>query len=302
MLSWRVRTAVVFCATAVILLGSPTKSHAIFDWLCPWSNKQQTTATTYVPPFSGRPGVQTPQTVTAPVVVGVPPVRAAMPTTCSYVPQTAYRTAYRQVPVTSYVTATCYDPCTGCPRVTYRPVTSWAYRTVLEPYTTYRIVYSNPCCPTTRYAGAWGGSGTISGAGCSSCAPSVSPATRIGPVPMSGAPAPATYPVSGAALPPASQGWPSSPGAGSFVTQPAGSSSAKAPGVSLPWPETRQRPAAEPNAAAAPPGAPVLNAPNERATAVPLRQASYAPPATPSAEAGFRVTRRLDATGWQPAK
>ena len=261
MLPWRVRTAVAFCAAAVILMGSPTKSHAIFDWLCPWSKKQQTTATTYVPPFSGRPAAQAPQTLTGPVVVGVPPVGAAMPTTCSYVPQTAYRTAYRQVPVTGYVPATCYDPCTGCPRVTYRPVTSWAYRTVLEPYTTYRIVYANPCCPRGVSAGAWGVLGTVSGAGCSSCAPSVSPSPRIGPVP-----------------------------------------SEDARGVSLPWPEPRQRPTAEPNAAVAPPRAPVLNAPNDGTTAVPLRQASYAPPAAPSSEAGFRVTRRLDATGWQPAK
>jgi hypothetical protein len=141
MLSWRVRTAVVLCATGAILIGTPTKGHAIFEWLCPWAAKQQTTATTYTPPFSGRPVVATPQTLAAPVVAGVPPVSAAIPTTCSYVPQTCYRTVFRQVAVTSYVTATCYDPCTGCPRVTYRPVTSWAYRPVLEPYTTYRIVY-----------------------------------------------------------------------------------------------------------------------------------------------------------------
>ena len=297
MLSWRVRAAVAFCATGVILMGSPTKSHAIFDWLCPWSKKQQTTATTYVPPFSGRPAAQAPQTLSAPVVVGVPRVGAAMPTTCSYVPQTAYRTAYRQVPVTSYVTATCYDPCTGCPRVTYRPVTSWAYRTVLEPYTTYRIVYSNRCCPTTPYAGAWGGSGTVSGAGCSSCAPSAGPSPRIAPVPMSGAPAP-TSPFAGSIAPALTpNGW------GSLApVAPAASRSEGARGTNLPWPETRQRPAAEPNAAVAPPRAPELNAPNEPATAVPLRQASYTPPASPSSEAGFRVTRRLDATGWQPAK
>lgn len=75
---------------------------------------------------------------------------APQPVQAQYVPQTCYRTQYVSVPVTSYRPVTSCDPCTGCAQTCMRPVTTYMYQARLVPYTSYRIVYSNPCntCPT----------------------------------------------------------------------------------------------------------------------------------------------------------
>lgn len=69
--------------------------------------------------------------------------------TCCYVPQTCYRRQIVRVPVTTYRRIQTCDPCTGCPVTVMRPCTSYVRTARLVPYTTYRVVRSNPCCPTT---------------------------------------------------------------------------------------------------------------------------------------------------------
>ena len=72
--------------------------------------------------------------------------------TVQYVPQTYYRAAYVAVPVTAYQPVVAADPCTGCAVTTYRPVTAVTYQTRLVPYTSYRMVYANPCTPCASYS------------------------------------------------------------------------------------------------------------------------------------------------------
>ena len=59
---------------------------------------------------------------------------------CNYVPQTCYRTVYRQVPVTVYRPTTTCDPCTGCPRTVMQPCTTVQHVAQRVPVTTYRQV------------------------------------------------------------------------------------------------------------------------------------------------------------------
>ena len=66
--------------------------------------------------------------------------------TCSrvvvnYVPYTAYRTAWEQVPVTQYKPVTNSDPCTGCTVTCMKPCTTYNWQMKQVPYTTYRPVY-----------------------------------------------------------------------------------------------------------------------------------------------------------------
>ncbi len=66
--------------------------------------------------------------------------------TCSrvvvnYVPYTAYRTSWEQVPVTQYRPVTNTDPCTGCTVTCMKPCTTYTWQQKQVPYTTYRPVY-----------------------------------------------------------------------------------------------------------------------------------------------------------------
>jgi len=93
---------------------------------------------------------------------------AYTPPTVTYMPQTCYRTVYRAVPVTTCQPVTTCDPCTGCPMTCFRPVRSWTCQAQLVPYTTYRLVYSNPCSPCGTSVGVSAASYT-SVPGCPSC-------------------------------------------------------------------------------------------------------------------------------------
>jgi hypothetical protein len=343
MLSRKTRTAVVLCGMTLVLAGAPAKSHAIFDWLCPWAKKDQTASTSYIPPYSGRPAAAAPAGVVAPIVTGVPSVAAGyrvpacgcagVPTTCSYVPQTCYRTVYGPVPVASCLPVRSYDPCSGCPVVTYRPVTSWTRQAMLQPYTTYRIVYNTtalravPGCPTAPCAGACGYTpaavgqvanlpyagcgftGGIAAPGCSSCAsgmspPSTRPSTRISPVPMSAAPTPGSPYLGTTAY------WPAPPATGMSGSWAAPAAAQPAPpvpnsskSVTPPWPDTPKGPVAQPDRPKPSPLAPVLNAPNSDQPPVrPVRQASFSQPTVPLAGATPRVTLRLGPEGWEPVR
>lgn len=59
----------------------------------------------------------------------------------NYVPYTAYRTNWEQVPVTQYKPVTNTDPCTGCTVTCMKPCTSYTWQMKQVPYTTYRPVY-----------------------------------------------------------------------------------------------------------------------------------------------------------------
>ncbi len=63
-------------------------------------------------------------------------------TVVRYIPQTAYRTAYQPVPVTTYKTSTSINPANGLPRTCTRPCTTYSYQARRVPYTTYRPVYT----------------------------------------------------------------------------------------------------------------------------------------------------------------
>ena len=113
-------------------------------------------------------------------------------------PQTAYRTCYKRVPVTQYRPVTNSDPCTGCTVTCMKPCTSYTYQVQRVPYTTYRPVYrtesykvpvttiTNDCatgtcgtCPTST-------GGTVANfapqTGCSTCGVNNAvPAQNFGP-------------------------------------------------------------------------------------------------------------------------
>jgi len=81
--------------------------------------------------------------VAAPIMapVAAPPVMVPMQQT-SYVPETTYRTEYRNVPVTTYKPSCEIDPCTGCPVECMQPVTQYVQQAVNVPVTQYRAVTS----------------------------------------------------------------------------------------------------------------------------------------------------------------
>ena len=78
------------------------------------------------------------------------PQPAVCSTTCSqtcqrvvvnYVPYTAYRCDWEQVPVTQYQQTCSTDPCTGCTVTCQKPCTTYTWQQKRVPYTTYRPVY-----------------------------------------------------------------------------------------------------------------------------------------------------------------
>jgi len=274
MLPWKTRSAVVAGSVALVLLGAPSESKAIFDWLCPsnWCGGR-TATTTFMPRYVAQP-------------VAVAPVcNPCAPQTAYYVPQTCYRTVYSSVPVTSCSPITTCDPCTGCPVTTYRPVTTYALRPTLVPYTSYRIVYAglgsaSLCSPCAPAAATY--SPVISGNGCAPCAPA--PAVRTGTVlpsssaPASLAPGPATF----ISPSPSSNGGSATTSPG-FTLPPARSQLESVPGGTRPelQPSTQSplKPIPDPNAGPASLRPPPLTPPDNRTAVRPLlRQAAYFSP------------------------
>lgn len=165
----------VLGALALVALMSATSQAGLCDTLFGWCGlSSKSEQVTYMPPIA--------------------PAAGACATTCTYVPQTAYRTVYRSVPVTSYQPVAATDACTGCPTTTLRPVVTYQRQPQLIPYRSYRLVYSNPivsgcnpCATSACSPCATGGSSCASGAcggapsaGCTSCAggaPSISSPT-----------------------------------------------------------------------------------------------------------------------------
>ncbi|MBN1589133.1 MAG: hypothetical protein JW888_06440 [Pirellulales bacterium] len=164
------RGLLVACVAA-LAFGVPTSGSACecLDRLMPWNWCRGTgSSTTYASPFD-------PAATAAPAFVPTSTsscgscatgscTTSCSPCatqTCCYVPQTSYRTVYRMTPVTTCQAVCGCDPCTGCPVTAYRPVTSYQRCAQLIPYTTYRMVWSNPCA--TSYSPC----ATSCGSGCS---------------------------------------------------------------------------------------------------------------------------------------
>jgi len=190
----QVRDAVMTLGAALGLFIAPAQSYALFDWLCPASGSYRGTAvTSYTPPFTGRPVAWAPRYSEAPWRPAAPVVAtriAPAATTCCYVPATFYRTEYRMAPATTCQAVSYYDPSSGCPMVTYRPVTSWAYRPQVVPYNTYRIVYAAPAttcaaAPSPAYGVAV--PSAVSQPGCASCNRTAPASSVISPIPSSSA-------------------------------------------------------------------------------------------------------------------
>ena len=158
------RGAAITCSVAAMLLATPAQGLDCLSWLFGGCGAR----TTYRAPYVSQ---------TYAPAYSPPACTPCVPQTVRYVPQTCYRTVYRRVPVATCGAFTCSDPCTGCPVTYYRPVTSWTYQAAYVPYTTYRLVYSNPCNPcvtTSSYSPGVPSVGTTFGASGACCPPSTS--------------------------------------------------------------------------------------------------------------------------------
>ena len=126
MLSHSLRMAGIATCASALLLGTPSKSHAIFGW------------------FSN---------CCKPQVAYMPVAPAPVAQTCQYMPVTSYRTVYKQVPVTTYQPVTSQSWCSCQPVTTYRPVTTYVTQAQQVPFTTYKPVYAAAPAPAvTTYS------------------------------------------------------------------------------------------------------------------------------------------------------
>jgi hypothetical protein len=111
---------------------------------------------------------------------------------CSYVPQTNYQVAYRDVPVTSYHPVTTVDHCSGCAWTSYRPVTTCTRQAYYVPYTTYRPVCTNVAISTAPavayYAAPAVAAAPATGACCEGAATAPGGQVPSGQVPSGAAP------------------------------------------------------------------------------------------------------------------
>ena len=202
------RTRIVACsllaASTVMFLPAESRACEWLDRLMPWNwcrNDSAVAATTYCPPCT-------------PVAQAVATPAAC--TTCSYIPQTCYRTAYANVPVTSCRPVISCDPCTGCPCTAYQPVTSYVRQAQLVPYTIYQPVYSAaPSAPCTSCAPAVTTAAPASSSCCGSPPPYYSPSPSTAPAsPIPATPTPTLG--SGSVAPSTAPAAPSSPGTRSY--------------------------------------------------------------------------------------
>lgn len=276
---------------AALMLVMPASGNAceFLDRLMPWNWCRGTdSATTYAPVYS-------------PTYTTAAPVCDPCATqTCSYVPQTSYRTVCRTVPVTSCMAVTSCDPCTGCPVTTFRPVTAYQRSVQLIPYTTYRAVWSNPCVspcvsPCTTSCGGVPGavsySGTTSGCGaaCGGISAPVSSGSTLQPTPDAGATGsqPMTF---------GPQGTSNTTHYGSGTSVPAQGHEVKRQGDEV-QPAPVPSPEVEPKS---------FSKPREldldgRTAARPIRQVSYTTTAYLE-PAQMKTTGLADSTGWRSSK
>ncbi len=134
-------------------------------------------------------------------------------TVVNYVPQTAYRCSWEQVPVTQYKPVTNSDPCTGCSVTCMKPCTTYTWQQKQVPYTTYRAVYrtENYTVPVTTISnsGECATCGVPGTSGCATCGvpgTTVNPGTTFDPGTIQPPPAGTSAPIYG--NPPASSTYP----------------------------------------------------------------------------------------------
>ncbi len=244
----------------------------------------------------------------------------ATPQTCMYTPQTYYRTVYRTVPTTRYMAVNSCDPCTGCPTVAYRPVTTYVRSQQLIPYTTYQAVWSpvcGPCSTTSAYGvscgttcgpcatGSCGWTSTID-SGCTSCqaAPATSYEDSGNLQPQPAAAPPATYgsPTNNGSFNSGSSngGWQNNGNGGTTVTVPSPATTPQKtqkpvenrPLSPIPEPEANRPNGTTTQINSTPSTLPRLFQSGDRTAARPVIQASYSRPIPP----------RVSSDGWRPSK
>lgn len=238
-----VRNAVVCCGVIGAVLSTPSESQAIFHWFgncC----RPQTTFMPVAPAVNCNPcGTQVAQ----------------------YVPQTCFRQECIQVPVTVMSPTTSCDPCSCCPTTVMRPVTVMQQQVRMVPYTTYRIVYSNPSpCAT-------------------GCATPAAPASTYYYQPTAPAMAPSTGSCCGGSTAPASFSAPAATYSAPVTSQP--SYSTPAPTLSAPptttTPPTSTYESGRPATETTDPNAPLTPIPQQSSGTAPTTYGpSFAPPAS----------------------
>jgi hypothetical protein len=127
-------------------------------------HRQQPVTTMYVP----QPVPYTAQYAPAPACQSC--VTTCTQRVCQYVPQTCYRLAYQNVPVTTMRPVTTTDPCTGCTTTCMRPFTYCVQRAHYVPYTTYSLSCQN-VTTTTPTAQPMAASYAPAATACSGCTP-----------------------------------------------------------------------------------------------------------------------------------
>jgi hypothetical protein len=191
------RRILAACSAAGLLLIIPAATEAgpLADLLT--GGCCGTARTTYSPPY-----VAPAYFAAAPAYVATAPAcTSCVAQTAYYAPQTVYQAVYRPVVATAYQPMTYCDPCTGGAVTAYRPVVTWAPQVSYMPYTTYRVVYANPCV-TCAPCNPCGSCGAVSYA-----APAAGCSCGAAPV-VSSSVVPYTTPSTGAGTPPVIEGGP----------------------------------------------------------------------------------------------
>ncbi len=142
----------------------------------------------------------------------VPTTAAAScgPATCQqtvvqYVPQTAFRTVWQAVPITTHRRTVSYNPTTGLPVTCTQPCTTYTYQARRVPYTTLRPMYRTVPVTTQTAAAV----PSCNGCGTTTTAPYYAPSMTTAPsvaAPSTTGGATAWEPVQGAAPAPPAMG------------------------------------------------------------------------------------------------
>jgi hypothetical protein len=223
---------------------------------------------------------------------------------CSYVPQTTYQVAYRDVPVTSYHPVTTLDHCSGCTWTSYRPVTTCTKQAYYIPQTTYRPVCTNVAIARAPVATAYYQAPVVAApaAPCGGCATAaaapatVTPGVYNAPVTAPASPAPAG---SGVPQPQIEPTTPVPNSGGESILQESQTRAAKpvAPAQSTGNNWKFGGPSNEPT--------PVQQAPRDRtAMTQGNREAAYAPVSLSTAkiQPAGNSAKVVDANGWEAVK
>ncbi|MFM7739363.1 MAG: hypothetical protein ACKO9H_08165, partial [Planctomycetota bacterium] len=166
--------ALTLLAAAAVFTPSSAEAGPLLDWLRRGCGCKSGCGTPAAPAaYAGMPvAAANPNCGLQPGQCQVTCNQTCSRTVVNYVPYTAYRTSWEQVPVTQYKPVTNSDPCTGCSVTCMKPCTSYVWQAKQVPYTTYRACYrtENYTVPVTYVTNdcATGGcaTGTCATGGC----------------------------------------------------------------------------------------------------------------------------------------